>query len=884
LYVYLFEEGNSKLRNLLGGKGADLAEMTRLGLPVPPGITVTTEACKYYSSHKQFPKGLEQEVISKMKLLESKTGKSFRGGRNPLLVSVRSGAPISMPGMMDTVLNLGLNDETVQGLIRQTKSERFAYDAYRRFVQMFGKVVLGAKAEDFEAILNKHKARLNVKSDVELNSETLKQIVTEFKQLVSDKTHQIFPEDPFAQLKTAIAAVFESWNGRRAIIYRQANKISDSLGTAVNIQTMVFGNQGTDSGTGVCFTRNPSTGESNLFGEFLINAQGEDVVAGIRTPKPISELQKELPAMYQQLLQVCRLLENHFKDMQDIEFTVERDRLFILQTRSGKRSATAAIRIAVDMVKENLLTKHESVLRVLPSHLEQLVHRQIDPNYETRPIATGLPASPGAATGKVIFDTDEAHRLGANGESVILVREETTPEDIHGMIAAKGVLTSRGGMTSHAAVVARGMGKPAVVGCEQIKIDPSAESFSTRRNSVRKNDIITIDGTTGNVLLGIVPTVEPKLGAPAQQLLSWADELRALGVRANADTPEGAAKGREFGAEGIGLCRTERMFNAQDRLPIVQDMILSVTNDERSKALEKLKPLQKEDFKEIFRNMHDLPVTIRLLDLPLHEFLPKYEELVAEVSSLRATGTSPDLLDSKERMLKKVITLAEHNPMLGHRGCRLAISHPEIYEMQTRAIFEAACELLKEGIKVHIEIMLPLVGDANEIRFLRTRIVEAANKVMESTGCKTDYRIGTMIEVPRAALTADEIAQYADFFSFGTNDLTQATFAFSRDDAEAKFLKDYMDNGILTVDPFEVLDRRGVGKLMHIAAEAGRRSNPQLKVGICGEHGGEPSSVEFCHQLLLDYVSCSPYRVPVARLVAAQAVAREASVKSKENL
>jgi len=884
LYVYLFDEGNSKLRNLLGGKGADLAEMTSLGLPVPPGMTVTTEACNYYSSHKEFPKGLEDEILHKMKLLESKTGKSFGDGTTPLLVSVRSGAPISMPGMMDTVLNLGLNDKTVQGLIRQTNSERFAYDAYRRFVQMFGKVVLGAKAEDFEAILNKHKARANVKSDIELDSQTLKQVVMEFKQLVADETHHRFPEDPFAQLKTAIGAVFQSWNGRRAIIYRQANKIPDSLGTAVNIQTMVFGNQGPDSGTGVCFTRNPSTGEPILFGEFLINAQGEDVVAGIRTPKPISELQRELPAMHQQLMEVCRLLEHHFKDMQDIEFTVERGKLFILQTRSGKRTATAAIRIAVDMVKEGLLSRPESILRVLPSNLEQLVHRQIDPNYETKPIAAGLPASPGAATGKVIFDTDEAHRLGANGESVILVREETKPEDIHGMIAAKGVLTSRGGMTSHAAVVARGMGKPAVVGCEQIKIDPSAESFSTRRHSVKKNDIITIDGTTGNVLLGAVPTVEPKLGSSAQQLLGWADELRVLGVRANADTPDGAAKGREFGAGGIGLCRTERMFNAQDRLPIVQDMILSATDQERSNALEKLRPLQKEDFKEIFRNMHDLPVTIRLLDLPLHEFLPKYEDLVAEVSSLRATGTSPDLLEPRERMLKKVMTLGEHNPMLGHRGCRLAISHPEIYEMQTRAIFEAACELLKEGIKVHVEIMLPLVGEANEIRFLRTRIVETAAKVMERSGCKIDYRIGTMIEVPRAALTAEEIARYADFFSFGTNDLTQATFAFSRDDAEAKFLKDYMDNGILKDDPFEVLDRKGVGRLMQMAAEEGRRSNPQLKVGICGEHGGEPSSVEFCHQLRLDYVSCSPYRVPVARLVAAQAVAREASVKSSENV
>ena len=884
MYVYLFEEGNSKLRNLLGGKGADLAEMSGLGLPVPPGMTVTTEACNYYSTHGKFPKGLEEEMLNKMSVLERKTGRRFGDGANPLLVSVRSGAPISMPGMMDTVLNLGLNDETVQGLIRQTNDKRFAYDAYRRFVQMFGKVVLGVKAEDFEGIISKHKARLNVKSDVDLDSKTLVEIVKDFKQLVEQSTQKRFPEDPSEQLRLAVAAVFESWNGRRAIIYRQANKISDVLGTAVNIQTMVFGNRGPNSGTGVCFTRNPSTGEPVLFGEFLINAQGEDVVAGIRTPKPISELNREMPAMYRQLLDLCRLLERHFKDMQDIEFTVEEGKLFLLQTRSGKRTAASAVRIAVDLVTEGLLTKDESVLRVLPAHLEQLVHRQIDPSYEARPIATGLPASPGAATGKVVFDTDEAHRLGASGESVILVREETTPEDIHGMIAARGVLTSRGGMTSHAAVVARGMGKPAVVGCEQIKIDPSAASFNTGRDTIKKNDVITIDGTTGNVLLGVVPTVEPKLGSAAQQLLDWTDELRVLGVRANADTPEGAAMGREFGADGIGLCRTERMFNAQDRLPIVQKMILATTDEDRSNALEKLRPLQKEDFKEIFRNMHDLPVTIRLLDLPLHEFLPKYEELVTEVASLKATGTNPDLLDSKKLMLKKVVTLNEHNPMLGHRGCRLAISHPEIYEMQTKAIFEAAAELLKEGINVHVEIMLPLVGEANELRFLRTRIVETADKLIESTHTKVDYKIGTMIEVPRAALTAEEIARYADFFSFGTNDLTQATFAFSRDDAEAKFLKDYIDNGILKVDPFEVLDRKGVGKLMQIAAEAGRRSNPNLKVGICGEHGGEPSSVEFCHQLRLHYVSCSPYRVPIARLVAAQAVVREKSVKPNENV
>ena len=884
MYVYLFDEGSSKLRNLLGGKGADLAEMTSLGLPVPPGMSITTEACNYYnSSGSKFPDGLQEEILSKMKVLESKARRYFGDPANPLLVSVRSGAPISMPGMMDTVLNLGLSDKTVPGLVRQTNSERFAYDAYRRFIQMFGKVVLSVRGDAFESIITQRKEKLGIKSDVELDSKALTAIIEDFKQLIRHETGQNFPEDPETQLRMAIAAVFQSWNGQRALVYRQANKIPDTLGTAVNIQTMVFGNMGSDSGTGVCFTRNPSTGEPRLFGEFLINAQGEDVVAGIRTPKPISQLQDEMLAVHKQLLDVCSLLEHHFKDMQDIEFTVEKGKLFILQTRSGKRTAAAAIRIAVDLVKEGLLTREHALLRILPSHLDQLVHKQIDPSFKGKPIATGLPASPGAATGKVIFDTDEAHRLGASGEAVILVREETTPEDIHGMIAAKGMLTSRGGMTSHAAVVARGMGKPAIVGCEQIKIELGAQSFSTRKVKVHKNDIITIDGTTGNVLLGVVPTIEPKLSHEAEQLLAWADETRRLGVRANADTPEGATVAREFGADGIGLCRTERMFNAQDRLPIVQEMILSATDDERARALEKLRPLQKEDFKEILRNMHNLPVTIRLLDLPLHEFLPKYEELMSEVSSLKATGTNVELLDLKERMLRKVITLAEHNPMLGHRGCRLAISHPEIYEMQTRAIFEAAGELQREGVKVEVEIMLPLVGEANEIRFLRERITSVAAKVMESMGIKIEYKLGTMIEVPRAALTADEIAVYADFFSFGTNDLTQATFAFSRDDAEAKFFKDYFDKKILDSNPFEVLDRSGVGRLMRLAVEAGRKSNPKLKVGICGEHGGEPSSVEFCNELGLDYVSCSPYRVPIARLVAAQAVAREKTAPQHEN-
>ena len=884
LYVYLFDEGSSNLRDLLGGKGADLAEMTRLELPIPPGMTVTTEVCNYYNSHNnKFPEGMEQEVLSKLKTVESRTGRIFGDPKNPLLLSIRSGAPISMPGMMDTVLNLGLNDQTVKGLIALTSNDRFAYDCFRRFVQMFGNVVLGVSGDKFESIIRRHKDELKVKLDVELDTKTLITIVQEFKQLIKQEKQQPFPDDPFAQLWMAIAAVFRSWNGKRAKIYRQANEIPDSLGTAVNIQSMAFGNIGSESGTGVCFTRNPSTGEPVLYGEFLMNAQGEDVVAGIRTPQPISQLAKELPHDYRRLVGLCALLEHHFKDMQDIEFTIENGTLYILQTRSGKRTAQAAIRIAVDMVREGLINKNQSLLRIQPTQIEQLLHRQIDPNYKQKPLATGLPASPGASTGKVIFDTDEAHRLGSSGVDVILVREETTPEDIHGMIAARGVLTSRGGMTSHAAVVARGMGKPAVVGCDEITIDATNELLVSGNVTVRKNEIITIDGTTGNVLLGIVPTVEPDLSDDARLLLSWADNVRRLKVRSNADTPEGAAMARTLGAEGIGLCRTERMFNAEDRLPIVQEMILSANDAERFQALEKLRPLQKGDFLQIFRKMHGLPVTIRLLDLPLHEFLPKYDDLTNKISALKANGGHAKSLNVEERMLRKVMTLMEHNPMLGHRGCRLAISHPEIYEMQAKAIIEAAIELEKEGLKVHPEIMLPLVGIVNEVKFLRNKIAAVADSVMESEGLKISYDVGTMIEVPRAAVTAGEIAQYADFFSFGTNDLTQATFAFSRDDAEAKFLKDYFDNKILTANPFEVLDRNGVGRLMRIAVEEGRGANRKLKIGICGEHGGEPSSVEFSHQLGLDYVSCSPYRVPVARLVAAQSALHEKPITSGEN-
>jgi len=878
--VYLFEEGSARMRSLLGGKGADLAEMTIIGLPVPPGITITTEACKEYATAgRRLPDGLEEEVIEKLKSIEAKTGRIFGSPTNPLLVSVRSGAPISMPGMMDTVLNLGLNDQTVKGLIAQTGSERFAYDAYRRLVQMFGKVVLGVKHEEFEKILDKSKARLGVRFDIELDAEALKEIVKEYKALIKAETGRDFPDDSLEQLRLAVAAVFDSWNTPRAIVYRRVNKIPEDLGTAVNIQTMVFGNTGPNSGTGVAFTRNPSTGEKKLYGEYLMNAQGEDVVAGIRTPKPVDQLAVEAAKMYAELDRICRLLEQHYKEMQDIEFTMQDGRFYMLQTRTGKRTAQAAVKIAVDMVKEGLITKETAIFRVQPSQLDQLLHRRIDPDAKIDVIAKGLPASPGAASGIVIFDVDEADRRGTTGEKVILVRNETTPEDIHGMVAAQGVLTSRGGMTSHAAVVARGMGKPCVAGCEDIKIDFGHDMFSVGDVVVRKGDVITIDGAAGQVIMGTVPMIDPELSPEIRELLGWADEIRTLGVRANADTPEAAAKARDFGAEGIGLCRTERMFNAQDRLPIVQEMILAGSDEERKKALDKLMPMQKGDFKEIFRVMDGLPVTIRCLDPPLHEFLPNMEDLLVEVTTMKCQGVSEAKIAEKERVLKKVQALNEHNPMLGHRGVRLGVRYPEIYEMQTRAIFEAATDLAKEGVTVKLEIMLPLVGQANELGFLRERLEKIGEEVMNMAGVHLHYMIGTMMEVPRACLTADEVAKYAEFFSYGTNDLTQTVYGYSRDDAESKFIPYYLDKKILDSNPFEVLDRNGVGKLMKIGVELGRKTRKDLEVGICGEHGGEPSSVEFCHEIGLDYVSCSAYRVPIARLAAAQAKLKEEKVK-----
>lgn len=869
--VYLFHEAKGLTRFELGGKGYGLVEMTAAGLPVPPGFTILTSACKeYYANGGNMPSGLLEEVRSRLKKLEELTGKRFNDPESPLLVSVRSGAPYSMPGMMDTILNLGMNDRIVESLARLTGDKRFAYDAYRRFIQMFSRIAMGVKGELFEQALERTRHRLGVKHDFEIPASELEKLVQEFKEIVKRETGREFPQDPWEQLTMAIEAVFKSWNNPRAIEYRRYYKISDELGTAVNVQLMVFGNMGMDSGSGVGFTRNPSTGEAKLYGEYLPNSQGEDVVAGIRTPVPIERVDRHI---YQQLLDIAGKLEKYFKDMQDFEFTVERGKLYMLQTRNGKRTAQAAVKIAVDMVRERLITKEEAIARIEPNELNQLLHRRLDPNAKITPIAKGLNASPGVATGKVIFDTDEAAELGGKGEKVILVRPETTPEDIKGVIAAQGVLTSRGGMTSHAAVVARGMGKPAVVGCESIKINMDEGFFLTEKGlRVNKGDIITIDGTTGSVILGEAPTIEPELTEEFRLLLSWANEIKRLGVRANADTPEAAAKAREFGAEGIGLCRTERMFNAPDRLPIVREMIMAETDEERRRVLDKLFPLQLGDFVEIFRIMKGLPVTVRLLDLPLHEFLPSEAQLLTEIYELRSKNAPKKEIEERTKILNKVRQLQEHNPMIGHRGCRLAIRYPEIYEMQVRAILTAAIKVLRaEGETVHVQIMIPLASEASELAYLRGIIEKTAEKVFQEQGLRLPYKIGTMIETPRAALTASSIAKVADFFSFGTNDLTQTTFGFSRDDVEAKFMADYLEKKILKENPFEVLDTEGVGRLVKIATEEGKKANSHLEVGICGEHGGEPNSVKFFHGAGLDYVSCSPYRIPIARVAAAQA-------------
>ncbi|MEW6661573.1 MAG: pyruvate, phosphate dikinase [Bacillota bacterium] len=875
-YIYLFGEGKADQKLLLGGKGANLSEMTRIGLPVPPGFTITTEACKrYYAGGKALPPGLEEELHQMLQALERQAGKIFGHPADPLLISVRSGAPVSMPGMMDTILNLGLNDTTVEGLANATGDRRFAFDCYRRFIQMFGDVVLGVEHRLFENALEALKTKAEVQFDHQLTADLLAQLVEEYKKLVLRHARAPFPQEPTQQLSMAIQAVFASWHTPRAVTYRKVNKISDDLGTAVNVQAMVFGNMGSDSGTGVAFTRNPSTGERALYGEYLLNAQGEDVVAGIRTPLPIARLAEDIPEAYRQLADTCQLLERHYRDMQDIEFTIERGRLFILQTRSGKRTAAAAISVAVAMVNEGLITREEALQKVDPGQLDHLLHRRIDPAAKLQVIAKGLPASPGAASGVVTLDADTAEKLAGDGQKVILVRMETTPDDIHGMVAAQGILTSRGGMTSHAAVVARHMGKPCITGCDLLKILPAEGLIYIGDLMIKAGETISIDGGTGRVILGEVPMIDPQLSEEFRTLLGWADELRRLGVRANADTPRDAAKAREFGAAGIGLCRTEHMFMAQDRLPIVQEMILAADKEEREAALAKLLPLQREDFYGIFKAMEGYPVTIRLLDPPLHEFLPNSEDLAVEINTLRLAGGDKALLAEKEALLRKVRNLSEFNPMLGHRGCRLGISYPEIYAMQARAVFLAAADLVREGYRLYPEIEIPLVGMVGELAILKDLVDEVARQVQAETGIAISYTVGTMIEVPRACATADEIAREAEFFSFGTNDLTQTTLGFSRDDAEGKFLAVYLEKKILKDNPFVVLDQDGVGSLMAMAVEKGRRVRPGLLIGICGEHGGEPLSIEFCHRLGLDYVSCSPYRVPIARLAAAQAKLRE---------
>ncbi len=881
-WTLLFEEGDAAMRDLLGGKGAGLAEMSRIGLPVPPGFTITTEAClEYIRRNKQFPQGLLDEVRRRVRTIEERTGKRFGDPSNPLLVSVRSGAKFSMPGMMDTVLNLGLNPKTLAGLAQRTGDPRFANDSYRRFMQMFGNIVLGIKHEHFEAALSALKQRRGVALDPDLTAQDLQQLAEEYRRIVKERTGQDFPQDPWRQLEMAIRAVFESWNNPRAITYRNFNKIPHDLGTAVNVQTMVFGNMGATSGTGVAFTRNPATGERQVYGEYLLNAQGEDVVAGIRTPKTIDQLQRELPKAYAQFMQLCALLEKHYRDVQDVEFTIENGTLYMLQTRSGKRTAPAAVKIAVDMVHEGLITKQEAVLRVEPASLEQLLHPRIDPQAHKDVIAKGLAASPGAASGAVVLDADEAAKQGTT-EKVILVRPETNPDDIHGLVAARGVLTSRGGMTSHAAIVARGMGKPAVVGAESVVIDEEAHTFSVNGVIVHAGEIITIDGSTGEVMRGEVPVIEPRLGDDIEELLSWADQFRRLGVRANADYPRDARKAREFGSEGIGLCRTEHMFMEEERLPIMQQMIMAGTEPERRRALGRLLQFQKEDFKGLFREMGSLPVIIRLLDPPLHEFLPRLEDLLVEVTELRARGEEEKLRE-REAVLRRVQALHEFNPMLGLRGCRLGILYPEINEMQVRAILQAAVELKKdEQIDVVPEIMIPLIGIVNELRVVHQQLQSVAQEVIKEAGITVRYMFGTMIEIPRACVVADEIADLAEFFSYGTNDLTQTIFGFSRDDAQGKFLHVYLEKGILKEDPFQVLDREGVGELMKMGTERGKKTRKNLEVGICGEHGGEPSSVEFCHEIGLDYVSCSPFRVPVARLAAAQAALKEKMAVTKD--
>ena len=871
-YIYMFgkgkAEGRADMKQLLGGKGANLAEMTNLGVPVPPGFTITTEVCrKFYELGNRWPDGLETELKQKVVWLEQILGKGFGDVKNPLLVSVRSGAAVSMPGMMDTILNLGLNDRTVEGLIVKTDNPRFAYDAYRRFIQMFGNVVLDVEHKRFEEILTKHRFAEGVSTDAELSAQSLKALVAEYKALIQEVKRMEFPSDPQEQLRLAINAVFSSWNNERAKIYRRLHNISDSLGTAVTVQSMVFGNMGSQSLTGVCFTRDPGTGENVFYGEYLINAQGEDVVAGIRTPKPIAQMKREFPKIYQQLYGIGQHLEKYFKEVQDLEFTVEESHLYMLQARTGKRTARAAVGIVTDFVDEGLIGRDDALLRINPDQIDQLLHPAISPEAKPQVIAKGLPASPGAAVGKVVFNAQRAVELSKEAtEPVLLVREETSPEDIEGMAVSQGILTARGGMTSHAAVVGRGMGKCCVVGCSDITVREDEGYFKAGDVVVKELDYLTLNGTTGEVILGEVPLVQPQLTASFRKLLEWADQTRRLSVRANADTPQDAKVARDFGAEGIGLCRTEHMFFGEERLPVVREMILATDVEARKKALAKLLPFQKQDFMDIFDVMQGLPVTIRLLDPPLHEFLP---------TSLEDQQRVAKQLQIDLRQLQDTVkSLHEFNPMLGHRGCRLGITYPEINQMQAQAIFEAACELTRDGVPVIPEVMIPLVGHPQEFHIAKRIIDTVAQQTMTRYRLTLRYLVGTMIEVPRATVVADAIAQEAEFFSFGTNDLTQMTFGFSRDDV-GKFLPHYLKAGILSDDPFAKLDQDGVGAFIRIGIQKGRSARKGIKIGICGEHGGEPSSIEFCHRVGMDYVSCSPYRVPIARLAAAQAVLRE---------
>ncbi len=897
-YIYVFgnghADGNVSMKALLGGKGANLAEMANLGIPVPPGFTITTETCQaYYKKNKTYPIGLQGEIDINLSRLERVMSAKLGDSGNPMLVSVRSGAAASMPGMMDTVLNLGLNPDSVQGLIMKTQNERFPWDAYRRFIAMFGNVVIGVEHHEFEEIIERYKRKSKIKNDTDLNTGQLKDICKDFIAVCEKRTGTEFPLDPEEQLRKSIVAVFDSWNNPRAVKYRKIYEIKGLLGTAVNIQAMVYGNMGNDSATGVCFSRNPSTGENKFYGEFLLNAQGEDVVAGIRTPEPIIDLQKEMPAAYRKLVNIKNKLEKHYRDLQDMEFTIQDKKLFMLQTRNGKRTAHAAVKIAVDMVKEKLIDKRAAISRVDPNQLDQLLHPTFDPKAKRNVIATGLPASPGAATGKVVFSAEDAEKLAARKEKAILVRIETSPEDIGGMHVAEGILTSRGGMTSHAAVVARGMGTCCVAGCGSIQINYKKQEFAVGRKVVKKGDYISLDGTQGEVMLGKVHTVEPLLSGDFGKLMKWANEIRRLKVRTNADTPEDAKRARDFGAEGIGLCRTEHMFFGENRIDYVRQMILvagNVTNpqtagdksefvqDKKVKgkqkiayklyrgALSKLLPMQRSDFEKIFKIMNGLPVTIRLLDPPLHEFLPK------EVSLQRSIAKKMGM--RFEEVKYRVETLQELNPMLGLRGCRLGIIYPDIYRMQAQAIIEAACNMKKKNIKVIPEIMIPLVGTEGEMSILKNDVEIVANNVMSRKNVKINYKIGTMIEIPRAALTADKIAKHAEFFSFGTNDLTQMGFGYSRDDV-GSFVPQFTESGILEKDPFQVLDQEGIGQLVQLGIKKGRQTRPDIKIGICGEHGGDPSSIEFCHRNGMDYVSCSPFRVPIARLAAAQAVIKE---------